>query len=429
MLSAGPHGQRRAACSTQGHMLNAEPHAQGRAVSLMLGRVLNIGPVCSMQGRMLNAVPCAQCRVVCSMQGRMPMQCRQSCMLNTGPYAHQCRAVCSPMQGPYAACKAVCSMQGRELNAGPYAQCWAVCSVQGRVPSAGPCAQRRAICSSQGRRSSLWLKPILAQAISVKTCLCLVRGRSCLVISFSVRTLSDGPGRGARGMAPGDPRPKIEVGEVANAVWAQSVSRPEEWSRSSTPRRCNEGARVRHGSSRARGWHHERRPRSCTEARQGTGQSGHNSHASPSPRGHVRGGSGQSAEVGSTDCPGADVDTLQAVQTRAKAAAAPPPLDVQIVQCQRFIDRSEKRIKELDKVRETDSGRRKVGHGCNDCSRKPHVHSQYPVKQSPRRIRSGSIARAGQSPAKASRGGSHHKLLPQWQRAGESVEERTIPTR
>ena len=43
----------------------------------------------------------------------------------------------SKNERPYAQCRAVCSMQGRVLNAGPHAgphaQCWAVCLMQDRM--------------------------------------------------------------------------------------------------------------------------------------------------------------------------------------------------------------------------------------------------------------------------------------------------------
>ena len=117
---------------------------------------LNLPLRASNRGLSINgyAGPSAQCRAVCSMQGRL---------LNAG-------AVCS-MQGPSAQCRAVCSMQGRLHHAAPYAQCkgrllnaGAVCSMQepsaqrrnrllnaGAVGSLqGPSAQW-AVCSMQGR--------------------------------------------------------------------------------------------------------------------------------------------------------------------------------------------------------------------------------------------------------------------------------------
>ena len=132
--------------------------------------------------------------------------------------------------------------------------------------SAGPCAQRRAACSTQSRRSNFGSSHFRSSHFCSNLSLPCA-GRTELLIYFIQCDDDFGwspkldPGRGARAMAPGDPRPKTEVGEVADAVWAQSLSRPEEWSRSSTPRRCNEGARVRHGISRAIGWYYDRRVR------------------------------------------------------------------------------------------------------------------------------------------------------------------------
>ena len=95
----------------QGRTPNAGPYgqcndrtAQCRAVRPMQGvrpmHTLNAAHGPAMQGR-------AQCRAVRSMQGRLLNECRA--VLNAGPFAQWCRAVCS-------------MMQGRLLDAGPYAQ-------------------------------------------------------------------------------------------------------------------------------------------------------------------------------------------------------------------------------------------------------------------------------------------------------------------
>ena len=66
----------------------------------------------------------------------------------------------------------------------------------------------------------------------------------------------------------------------------------------------------------------------------------------------------EAALLALADFPGPEVDVLQAALTRAKAAAVAPPLNVQqVVQCQQFIERTVKRIEELDRVREAESGR------------------------------------------------------------------------
>ena len=50
------------------------------------------------------------------------------------------------------------------------------------------------------------------------------------------------------------------------------------------------------------------------------------------------------------DFPRPEFDVMQATLTRAKAAAVPPPLNVQVIQCQQFIEPTVKRTEELDKV-------------------------------------------------------------------------------
>ena len=57
------------------------------------------------------------------------------------------------------------------------------------------------------------------------------------------------------------------------------------------------------------------------------------------------------------DQAGPEVDALKAVLTRARVAAFPPLVDVQVSQCQQFIDRTVKRMNELDRVREVEAAR------------------------------------------------------------------------
>ena len=133
-------GERRTICSAQGRLLSAGPSARCR-------------PVCSMQRRAAVGAPAAQYwAAVCSMQGRRvlsagPASARR--LLSAGPSA-QCRAD-SSMQVWAGQCRAVCSVQGRLLNAGavssmqgPSAQCRAVCSMQSRQLNA------KAVTSTQG---------------------------------------------------------------------------------------------------------------------------------------------------------------------------------------------------------------------------------------------------------------------------------------
>ena len=58
-----------------------------------------------------------------------------------------------------------------------------------------------------------------------------------------------------------------------------------------------------------------------------------------------------------SDCAGPDADVLREALARAKVAASPPPGDIQLKQCQQFIDRTVKRIEDLDKSREVESVR------------------------------------------------------------------------
>ena len=72
------------------------------------------------------------------------------------------------------------------------------------------------------------------------------------------------------------------------------------------------------------------------------------------------------------DFSGPEVDALTAALARAQVAASPPPVDVQLTECQQFIDRTVKRIEDLDRFREVESIRlQEARTGCNVCSRKP----------------------------------------------------------
>ena len=57
------------------------------------------------------------------------------------------------------------------------------------------------------------------------------------------------------------------------------------------------------------------------------------------------------------DHTGPEVDALTAALARARIAASPPPVDVQVTQCQQFIERAVKRIDDLDKAREVEAVR------------------------------------------------------------------------
>ena len=81
---------------------------------------------------------------------------------------------------------------------------------------------------------------------------------------------------------------------------------------------------------------------------------------------HIRGSAcpGQKLEaalLAMADFPGPEVDVLQAFLTHAKIAVVPPPVNVQVIQCQQFIERTVKRIEELDKMRKTQSRRLQEG--------------------------------------------------------------------
>ena len=57
------------------------------------------------------------------------------------------------------------------------------------------------------------------------------------------------------------------------------------------------------------------------------------------------------------DVSGPEVDALRNALARAKVAASPPPVDVQLSQCQQFIERTVKRIEDLERSREVESVR------------------------------------------------------------------------
>ena len=58
-----------------------------------------------------------------------------------------------------------------------------------------------------------------------------------------------------------------------------------------------------------------------------------------------------------SDHVGPEVDALAAALVRARIAGSPPPVDVQVAQCQQFIVRAVKRINDLDKAREVEAVR------------------------------------------------------------------------
>ena len=60
---------------------------------------------------------------------------------------------------------------------------------------------------------------------------------------------------------------------------------------------------------------------------------------------------------------GPEVDALSAALVRARVAASPPPVDVQVTQCHQFIDRTVRRLEELDRSREEESVRLQGGSG------------------------------------------------------------------
>ena len=156
-----------------------------------------------------------------------------------------------------------------------------------------------------------------------------------------------------------DLRPETQVRAMADAVWAQSVSRS-----GATSRRCecSQGSRVGHGSSRSRGWRHQSRSRSSVEACQRTAQVCE-SRPFSSPGGYIRGTRVrvqklEAALFAMTDFPGPEVDILQTRQscrgpTSSECAGDTVPTI--------FIERTVKRIKELDRVRETESRRLQEG--------------------------------------------------------------------
>ena len=213
----------------------------------------------------------------------------------------------------------------------------------------------------------------------------------------------------------------------------------EEWSRASTSGRCqcSQGSRVRHVSSRSRGWDHQGRPRSCVEARQGTEQSG-----APVPEVTFVGSPGQGGrswkQLSSLwqISQARKVDVLQAALTRAKSAAVAPPLNVRVVQCQQF------RRADCEAHRGVgQSARSQVRTGCRKGGQRLQRLHQGRCRctirsRSPRGpgrvIRSGSFARSGCPPPgkvgnKGFRRGPCRIGLPRRQCAGESVEERSSP--
>ena len=84
--------------------------------------------------------------------------------------------------------------------------------------------------------------------------------------------------------------------------------------------------------------------RSSVEACQRTGQNGVSPGRAPVlevtfEAARVRVQKMEAALLAMADFPRPEVDVLQAVLTRAKAAAVPPPLNVQVIRCQMFIER------------------------------------------------------------------------------------------
>ena len=179
----------------QRRQLNAASSAQCNAVSSMQGRQRRAAS--SMQDRQLSAAPSAQCSAVSSMQRREftagpsgPVNSMQGPSVSMQARLFQCRAVSSMQRGLSAQhrncskqgvtsmqCRAVCSMQGRLLNATrcpsaqrnafllnarPSARCKAVrfnagpcVSMQGSL-NARPSLQCRATSSTQGRHLNAW---------------------------------------------------------------------------------------------------------------------------------------------------------------------------------------------------------------------------------------------------------------------------------
>ena len=105
-----------------------------------------------------------------------------------------------------------------------------------------------------------------------------------------------------------------------------------------------------------------------------------------------------------SDCAGTEVDALRAALARDKVAASPPPVDIQLKQCQQFIGRILNRIEDLDKSREVQSVRLQE------------------ARDRPQRLQQEATARASVPPAALASDASPEV-------AGESINERTDSTR
>ena len=104
-----------------------------------------------------------------------------------------------------------------------------------------------------------------------------------------------------------------------------------------------------------RGWHYESRSRSSIATHQGKDQSGYHFQSCSSFRDHVRDSAMQSTQVGSSSRRSEGlldpkVEVIQEALTSGKVVAVPTPVDVEMVQCQEFIERTAKRIEELDRA-------------------------------------------------------------------------------
>ena len=104
------------------------------------------------------------------------------------------------------------------------------------------------------------------------------------------------------------------------------------------------------------------------EVCEGPGPCSHSGRTGTSARGHVRSSTRQSFEFGGSNrdhgrVPGSRSSISQGALARARVAAAPPAVDVQLTQCQPLIDRATKRIKDLDRARKTESIRLKEAQG------------------------------------------------------------------
>ena len=163
--------------------------------------------------------------------------------------------------------------------------------------------------------------------------------------------------------------------EMAVSVCAQFVSRAdtrqtaiqgtlEARSFSATAAHRSTSSPICIGSVGSRGRERQSGNRSGIEPCEGPGSSGHPGKAGICARGHVRSSTRQSSEVGGSNRGhGPEVQFLQGALARARVAASPPPVDVQLTQCQQFIDRATKLIEDLDRARETESVRLKEAQG------------------------------------------------------------------